>query len=131
MEGSLEVADLPEAWNSRMEEYLGLTPPNDADGVLQDVHWSSGYIGYFSTYALGNLISAQLWEKVSEDIPDLAEKIRRGEFAELTGWMREKIHRHGSKFEPQELVKHVTGSRIDPAAYMRYLSTKYTEIYGL
>ena len=131
MEGSLEVADLPEAWNSRMEEYLGLTPPNDADGVLQDVHWSSGYIGYFSTYALGNLISAQLWEKVNGDIPDLADQIRRGEFVELTGWMHEKIHRHGSKFEPQELVERVTGSKIDPAAYMRYLRTKYTEIYEL
>ena len=131
MEGSLEVADLPEAWNSRMEEYLGLTPPNDADGVLQDVHWSSGYIGYFSTYALGNLISAQLWEKVNEDIPYLADQIRRGEFAELTGWMHEKIHRHGSKFEPQELVERVTDSKIDPAAYMRYLRTKYTEIYEL
>jgi carboxypeptidase Taq len=131
MEGTLEVADLPEAWNSRMEEYLGLTPPNDADGVLQDVHWSSGYVGYFSTYALGNLISAQLWEKVNEDIPDLADQIRRGEFTELTGWMREKIHRHGSKFEPQEMVERVTGSKIDPAAYMRYLRTKYTEIYGL
>jgi carboxypeptidase Taq len=131
MEGSLEVADLPEAWNSRMDEYLGLTPPNDADGVLQDVHWSSGYIGYFSTYALGNLISAQLWEAVKADIPNLSDQIRSGEFAELTGWMHDKIHRHGSKFEPQELVQRVTGSKIDPAAYMRYLTEKYSNVYGL
>ena len=131
MEGSLEVKDLPEAWNSRMVEYLGSTPPNDADGVLQDVHWSSGYIGYFSTYALGNLISAQLWETVNEDIPGLTDQIRRGKFDALTGWMGEKIHRHGSKFEPQELVERVTGSKIDPAPYMRYLTAKYTEVYGL
>ena len=131
MEGSLEVKDLPEAWNSRVEEYLGLTPPNDSDGVLQDVHWSAGYIGYFSTYALGNLVSAQLWEKVNEDIPGLENQIRRGEFDALTGWMREKIHRHGSKFEPQELVERVTGSKIDPAPYMRYLTAKYTDVYGL
>jgi len=131
MEGSVSAKDLPDAWNSRMVEYLGQTPPNDADGVLQDVHWSSGYLGYFSTYALGNLISAQLWEKVNEDIPGLAEQIRHGEFDDLTGWMGEKIHRHGSKFEPQELVERVTGSKIDPAPYMRYLTSKYTDVYGL
>jgi len=131
MEGSVSAKDLPDAWNSRMVKYLGVTPPNDADGVLQDVHWSSGYFGYFSTYALGNLISAQLWEKVNKDIPDLADQIRRGEFDDLTGWMCEKIHRHGSKFEPQELVERVTGSKIDSAPYMRYLTAKYTDVYGI
>jgi len=131
IEGSLAVKDLPEAWNARMQEYLGLTPPNDAQGVLQDVHWSGGMLGYFSTYALGNLISAQLWERILADIPDLPEQIRRGEFAALLGWLREKIHRHGAKFEPQELVQRITGSKIDPTAYMRYLQGKYTQIYNL
>jgi carboxypeptidase Taq len=131
MEGSLPVKDLPEVWNTRMQEYLGLTPPDDARGVLQDVHWSNGYIGYFSTYALGNLISAQLWERINADIPDLRDQIRRGEFSTLLGWLREKIHRHGAKFEPQELVQRVTGSKIDPAPYLRYLRSKYGEIYGL
>ncbi len=131
MDGSLAVKDLPEAWNSRMEEYLGVTPPDDAQGVLQDVHWSSGYIGYFSTYALGNLISAQLWEKLLEDIPDIDDQFRRGEFGSLLEWMKSKIHVHGKKFPPQELVQRVTGSKIDPAAYMRYLTSKYSEIYGL
>ncbi len=131
MEGSLEVADLPEAWNERMQDYLGVTPPNDALGVLQDVHWSSGMFGYFSTYALGNLIAAQLWERVMEDIPSLPELIRRGEFDALKTWMGEKVHRHGRKFEPQELVERITGSKIDPAPYMRYLQSKYGEIYGL
>jgi carboxypeptidase Taq len=131
MEGSLEVADLPEAWNERMQEYLGITPPNDADGVLQDVHWSSGLIGYFSTYALGNLISLQLWEVINKDIPDLPDQIRRGELYPLLEWLHENIHRHGAKFEPQELVKRATGSGIDPTPYMRYLQTKFGEVYNL
>ena len=131
MEGSLAVADLPEAWNARMQEYLGVTPPDDAKGVLQDVHWSSGLIGYFPTYALGNLISLQLWEKINEDIPNLDALTEKGEFGELLGWLRENIHRHGAKFEPQELVQKVTGSKIDPAPYLRYLRTKYSEIYKL
>ncbi|UCE00328.1 MAG: carboxypeptidase M32 [Chloroflexota bacterium] len=131
LEGSLEVRDLPEAWNSSMHEYLGLTPPNDAMGVLQDVHWSQGYFGYFSTYALGNLIAAQLWERMEEDLPDVFEQIGRGQFSDLTAWMREKVHRHGAKYEPQELVQRITGSKIDQRPYMRYLTNKYTEIYQL
>jgi carboxypeptidase Taq len=130
VEGSLEVKDLPEAWNARMQDYLGLTPPNDALGVMQDIHWSSGYFGYFSTYALGNLIASQLWERIVADIPDLTDQIRRGEFAALLGWLREKVHRHGRKFEAQEMVQRITGSKIDPAPYLRYLQTKYGDIYG-
>jgi len=130
MEGSLAVKDLPEAWNNRMQAYLGLTPPDNTTGVLQDVHWSGGMIGYFSTYALGNLVSVQLWECLNQDIPDLVEQIRQGEFSALLGWLGERIHRHGAKFEPQELVQHVTGSKIDPNPYMRYLRTKYAQIYG-
>jgi carboxypeptidase Taq len=130
MEGSLEVKDLPEAWNKAMQDYLGLVPPDDAKGVLQDIHWSSGYIGYFPTYALGNLVAAQLWERILVDIPDLPERFQRGEFSDLTAWMREKIHRHGAKFEPQELVERVTGSKIDSAPYLRYLTQKYSDIYG-
>jgi carboxypeptidase Taq len=131
LEGRLEVKDLPEVWNARMQEYLGLTPPDDAHGVLQDVHWSAGLMGYFSTYALGNLVSAQLWERINADIPDMSEQVRRGEFSALLGWLREKVHRHGAKFEPQELAQRVTGSRIDPGPYVRYLKSKYGEIYGL
>lgn len=131
IDGSLQVKNLPERWNSSMQEYLGITPPNDSLGVLQDIHWSQGYIGYFSTYALGNLIAAQLWEKVQEDIPGLPKQFQRGEFTELTEWMREKIHRHGAKYKPQELVQRVTGSKIDPDPYVRYLTDKFTEIYNL
>jgi carboxypeptidase Taq len=131
MEGSLEVKDLPEAWNSRMEDYLGLTPPDDTSGVLQDVHWSGGMIGYFSTYALGNLVSVQLWERINKDITDLDEQIRKGEFSTLLEWLRENIHRHGAKFEPQEMVERITGTKIDPVPYMNYLKTKFGEIYDL
>jgi len=131
LEGKVAVKDLPAVWNAKMQEYLGVTPPDDARGVLQDIHWSGGSIGYFSTYALGNLISAQLWEKIVQDIPDLTDQVRAGKFEALLAWLREKIHRHGAKFEPQELVQKVTGSRIDPAAYMRYLTKKFGEIYEL
>lgn len=131
MEGSLEVKDLPEVWNSRMKEYLGITPKNDAEGVLQDVHWSHGNFGYFSTYALGNLIAAQLWECINKDIPDLDDQFRRGDFGALLAWLREKVHRHGGKFDAQELVQKITGSKIDPAPYMRYLRNKYQDIYGI
>lgn len=131
MEGSLAVKDLPEAWNSRMQEYLGLTPANDAQGVLQDIHWSGGMIGYFSTYALGNLVSVLLWEKINQDIPDLTDQIRQGKFDALLGWLRENIHRHGAKFEPQELVQRVTGLKITPEPYMGYLRDKFGKVYGL
>jgi len=131
LEGNVAAKDIPDLWNAKMQEYLGVTPPNDEKGVLQDMHWSGGAIGYFSTYALGNLVSVQLWEKINQDIPDLVEQIRQGQFEPLLGWLREKIHRHGAKFEPQELVQKVTGSRIDPAPYMRYLTKKYREIYDL
>ncbi len=130
LEGSLAVKDLPEAWRVRMKDYLNLEPPNDAQGVLQDVHWSGGMVGYFPTYALGNLISAQLWEKVCQEIPDLEAQIEQGEFSHLLAWLREKIHRHGAKFLPQELVQRVTGSKIDSQPYLRYLKAKYEGIYG-
>jgi carboxypeptidase Taq len=131
VEGRVEIKDLPEIWNSKMREYLGVTPPNDAKGVLQDIHWSGGMLGYFSTYALGNLVSAQLWEKINKDIPDLDDQIRKGDFSGLLGWLRTNIHRHGHKYEPQILVEKVTGSRITSGPYVRYLTRKYSEIYGL
>lgn len=131
MEGKLAVADLPEAWNARMEEYLGVTPPNDADGVLQDVHWSAGILGYFPTYALGNLVSNQLWEKINQDIPGLSGQIQEGNFGELLAWLRENVHRHGAKFKPQYLVKKIAGSTISPDPYLKYLNEKFGAIYGL
>jgi len=131
MEGKVKVKDLPEVWNGKMQEYLGLTPPNDAVGVLQDIHWSFGGIGYFSTYALGNLVSAQLWEKMHQDMPGMDDQIGQGKFDEILTWLRTNVHVHGRKYEPQELVERVTGSKIDAAPYVRYLKTKYGQIYGI
>jgi carboxypeptidase Taq len=131
LEGTVKVKDLPQAWNERMKDYLGVVPPTDTLGVLQDVHWSGGMLGYFPTYALGNLVSAQLWEKINEAIPDLDDQIEHGKFDVLLGWLRTNIHQHGAKFEPQVLVKKVTGNTITPEPYMRYLTQKFSEIYHL
>ena len=131
IEGKVAIKDLPELWNSKMQEYLGIVPPNDAKGVLQDIHWADGYLGYFSTYALGNLVSAQLWEKINLDIPDLDEQIRKGRFDALLGWLRVKIHTFGHKYDPQDLVQRVTGSKITPEPYIRYLTEKFSDIYRL
>jgi carboxypeptidase Taq len=131
IEESLAIDDLPQAFDDKMEEYLGIRPPDEASGVLQDVHWSMGILGYFPTYAIGNLISGQLWERIQADIPDLDEQIRRGEFGDLLDWNRENIHRHGAKFDPQELIERVTGSTIKPEPYLQYLTGKFAEIYKL
>ena len=125
IEGSLEVRDLPDTWNSKMQEYLGLTPTSNAMGVLQDIHWSAGLFGYFATYTLGNVIAAQLWSAFGTAYPERDADIERGEFSALLAWLRRELHRHGRKFEPQELVQRITGSPIDPEPYLRYLEDKY------
>jgi len=126
------LEQLPEEWNRRMWEYLGIEVPNDTEGVLQDVHWSGGSIGYFPTYALGNLISAQLWEKITDDLPDLNGGFEQGEFGPLRDWLRENLHRHGRKFTPGETLERVVGtSVIDPEPYVRYLREKLSSIYGI
>jgi carboxypeptidase Taq len=107
-----------------MKEYLGVDVPNDSRGVLQDVHWSRGTIGYFPTYALGNVISVQIWEKVLDDVPDLYEHVERGDLEPLTAWLREKLWRHGRKFTPQETLERVVGGGLDPEPYLRYLNEK-------
>lgn len=131
LEGTLSAKDLPRAWNERFEDYLGIVPPDDAQGVLQDIHWSFGLMGYFATYALGNLVSVQLWEVILSQMPDLEEQIGKGEFAPLLNWLQENIYQHGAKYEPQELVKKITGSTINGDAYIRYLNNKFGAIYNL
>ena len=123
--GRVAVRDLPEVWNERMHDYLGVDVPNDAQGVLQDIHWAQGSIGYFSTYLLGTVMSVQLWEKILEDVPDLEEQIGRGEFAALREWLGEHVHSLGRKFSPQDTVRRATGSTIDPKPYLAYLRSKY------
>ncbi len=132
LEGTLDVHDVRDAWNDKMRAYLGVTPPDDGKhGVLQDVHWSSGLVGYFPTYSLGNFLSVQFWEKAVQDVPSIPQDIQRGEFGSLLGWLRENIHQHGRKYFPAELTKRVTGSPIQVAPFMRYLKAKYTDLYGL
>jgi carboxypeptidase Taq len=122
--GRLAVADLPEAWNALMSELLDLDVPDDASGVLQDVHWSDASFGYFPTYQLGNVLSVQIWETVREAIPDLEEQMERGEFAPLHEWLREHLYAIGRKFSPAETVERVVGGPIDPEPYLRYLRDK-------
>ncbi len=131
MEGKLRVAELPEAWNARMQAYLGVSVPDDAHGVLQDIHWSSGYIGYFPTYTLGNIISCQIWEKALAAMPDLYQQFERGEFQTLREWLRENLHRHGRKFTPTEMLQRLVGGPIDVGPYVRYLTNKLADIYQL
>jgi carboxypeptidase Taq len=131
LQGELVVDDLPAAWNAKMEEYLGITPPDDARGALQDIHWASGILGYFPTYALGNLVASQLWVRILENIPDLHTQIAAGSFTELLAWLREHIHQYGAKFGPLELLERVTGEKLNSAPYLCYLREKYGEIYCL
>jgi carboxypeptidase Taq len=131
LERKVKLADLPELWNDKMEEYLGVRPPDDADGVLQDVHWSAGYLGYFPTYSLGNLLAAQFYAQAVSELPDIPAQIEQGEFAPLLAWMRERIHAHGAKYTPRQLVERVTGGPLDPGPFLAYVQAKYTDIYGL
>ena len=129
--GDLSMEELPEAWNQKVSDLLGIRPESDADGVLQDIHWSMGAFGYFPTYTLGNLYAAQLFEAAERELGDLAERISRGELLPLRDWMREKIHLRGRQFQPKELIEMVTGKPPGQEAFMRYVRTKYSDIYGI
>jgi len=131
LEGTLSVMDLPDAWNAKMQEYLGITPPNDTLGCLQDIHWAGGLIGYFPTYTIGNLLSAQLREAMLHDIPNLETLIEQGEFSSILQWLRQHIHVYGRKFLPQELVILATGKPLSADPYLTYLQTKFKELYAL
>ncbi|HZT52864.1 MAG TPA: carboxypeptidase M32, partial [Gaiellaceae bacterium] len=123
--GRVELRDLPEIWNQKMWDYLGVEVPDDAHGVLQDMHWASGLIGYFATYLLGTVMSVQIWEAAAADIGDLDERIEAGDFAPLREWLGEHVHAHGRKFTPQETLRRATGSTIDAKPYLAYLRRKY------
>ena len=129
IEGTLSVADLPAAWNAKMEEYLGIIPENNSEGVLQDMHWSGGVFGHFPSYAIGNVLSVQLFDEVIEAHPEIPEQIREGEFSTLLGWLREKVHRHGCRYYPDELIQSATGRPLDTAPYLSYLNKKFGELY--
>jgi carboxypeptidase Taq len=131
IEDDLQVADLPGAWREKYQKYLGIAPPSDADGALQDVHWAAGLFGYFPTYSLGNLYAAQFFAQANADLGDQQAAFRRGDFAPLLGWLREKLHRHGQRYTAGELVERITGKPLTHAAWIEQMRTKYGELYGL
>ncbi len=127
----LAVVDLPEAWHAKYREYLGIQSPTDSDGVLQDVHWSSGAFGYFPTYSLGNLYAAQFFEKAQQDLGDVHEMFARGEFSPLREWLRTNIHEHGRRYPAADLARRVTGQPLSHDALMRHLRHKFGPLYDL
>jgi len=129
--GKIDTGDLPELWRDAMKRYLGVVPEDDAHGVLQDVHWSSGLFGYFPSYMLGNLYSAQFFAAARKDIADLDQKIASGKLSDLLSWLRENIHQYGKMYEPKELIERVTGEKPDPSCFVRYIMDKYTDVYDL
>jgi carboxypeptidase Taq len=129
--GAVAVKDLPQAWNAKYQEYLGITPTSDGVGVLQDVHWSRGYCGYFPTYTMGNLISGMVWSRLLQDIPDAEEQFSRGEFRAVLTWLQERIYRQGRRHKPKDLVKMVTGKAMAADDWVAYARKKFSAVYGL
>jgi carboxypeptidase Taq len=129
--GELEMQDLPEAWNAKYTEYLGITPSTDSEGCLQDVHWSMGSIGYFPTYSMGNLLSYQIWRKLQADVGDTDALMEAGNFEPILGWLQEKVYRQGRKYTPKDLIQRVTGKPLDATDYLAGLKEKYSAIYEL
>jgi carboxypeptidase Taq len=129
IEGRLAIRDLPQAWNARYQEYLEVDVPDDAHGVLQDVHWAAGLIGYFPTYALGNLIAGQLFERAHADLPDLDAQLGAGQLLGLREWLRENVHRHGAKFSTNELLQRVVGGPIAVGPFVEHLRRKLSQVY--
>jgi carboxypeptidase Taq len=130
-EGRLAVADLPEAWNARYADYLRLDVPDDAVGVLQDVHWAGGSFGYFPTYSLGNVIAAQLWQRAGAELSDLDAQLAAGELEPLYGWLKRTLFPHAGKHSAAETVQRALGEPIDPGPLLAHLEAKYGRLYGL
>jgi carboxypeptidase Taq len=126
----IAVAELPEIWNQKYKEQLGVKVENDAEGVMQDTHWSSGFYGYFPTYALGNIYSGQLLATLAQDIRDWRTQIAEGKLENLKDWLTKKIHSQGDLYDPADLMNRITGKRLDAEPYLKYLQEKYTDLYG-
>ena len=129
--GTLQPADLPSAWNAKYRAYLGITPPTDREGVLQDIHWSWAYFGYFPTYALGTVYAAQLEAALRREVSDLDEQMAAGEFAVPLKWMRDHVHRLGMRHRPADLIQYATGKKPSTDDYVAYLTRKYEALYDL
>ncbi|WP_132057306.1 carboxypeptidase M32 [Halorussus amylolyticus] len=129
--GDLDVADVPERWNDKYEEYLGVRPDTDSEGCLQDIHWSHGDFGYFPTYSLGSVLAAQLYDAAEDEIPDLEAKIREGDFEPLHEWLTENIHRHGCRYTTPDLIREATGEEYTADYFLDYVKSKYGDLYEL
>ncbi|MFX1386122.1 MAG: carboxypeptidase M32 [Promethearchaeota archaeon] len=131
IENNVQVSELPEVWNSKFEELLGIVPPDDAEGVLQDIHWSMGMIGYFPTYFLGTLYGAQIYNSALKHNPNLPEEYKKGEFSNIVNYLRDNIHQHGSVYRANDLIKRVTGEDLNPEYFFKYVKEKFFPIYRL
>jgi carboxypeptidase Taq len=131
IDGSLDVADLPTAWNETVKRDLGIDVPDDRRGVLQDIHWSNGYIGMFCNYTIGNVMAAQLMDTIRHARPDISAALEGGDYAPLKAWLNAEIHRHGRRYSRDELLLRATGRRLDPSAYVAYLEAKVADVYGV
>ncbi|HKB42383.1 MAG TPA: carboxypeptidase M32, partial [Gemmataceae bacterium] len=129
--GDLPPGEVPSAWNEQFARSFGLTVPNDAKGCLQDIHWSSGGLGYFPTYTLGNLFAAQFMQQARGDLSGLEDDFRRGEFDRLKGWLNDKVHRSGQRYRANDLCRRVTGKALSHQPLLIYLRDKYAPLYGL
>ncbi|GAB3671123.1 carboxypeptidase M32 [Halopiger thermotolerans] len=129
--GDLEVEDVPEVWNDKYKEYLGVRPETDAEGCLQDIHWSHGSFGYFPTYSLGSVLAAQLYAAAEDELGDLDDDIREADFDALNGWLRENVHQYGKQYKTQELIRQATGEELTADHFLEYVEDKYGELYDL
>jgi carboxypeptidase Taq len=129
--GDLDVSDVPETWNDKYEEYLGVRPETDADGCLQDIHWSHGSFGYFPTYSLGSVLAAQLYDAAERDLDGIDSDVREGEFSRLREWLTDEIHQYGKRYETDDLVRHATGESFTADYFLDYVNAKYRDLYDL
>lgn len=130
-EGSIKTEEIPELWNEKMNEYLGIVPENDSEGALQDVHWSHGLFGYFPSYEIGSIYAAQIYDAMKKEMPGLEDDIEKGDFSVINKWLGDKIYRHGRTMSAEEIIEKACGSGLDSSAFMGYLKNKYSEIYDL
>jgi carboxypeptidase Taq len=130
LKGDLKPADVAGEWNRRFKNYFGIEVDKDANGALQDVHWSAGLVGYFPTYTLGNLYSAQFFGKAMEEIPDMMKQFELGDYSGLLNWLRDRIHRHGQRYRAADLCEKVTGKPLSHKPLIDYMNKKYGDIYG-
>ena len=126
----ITVDELPEAWNQKYVDYLGVKVENDSEGVMQDTHWASGLYGYFPSYALGNIYSGQITAAITKDLPDWRSQLAEGKLEGVNGWLKTNIHGKGDLYDPEELIKLATGRSLDSEPYLQYLNKKYCNLYG-